>query len=322
METIVVYLDNMFANLPKTPELKRMKLELLSGMEEKYLELKREGKSENEAIGIVISEFGNIEELTAELGILSSGVEETVPMLTEEDVYDYMATKRSSGLMTGLGIVLCIWGLALLIVLDTVSENMVNVAGDGSMELGTMLGLVGMFVMIAVAVGIFIHSGMKLDRFKYQEQSFQLPYGLKMTLQHSQAQFAPTYRLSLITGVCLCVLSPTFIFAAEYINDDFASYGFAACLLIVAVAVFMFVYFGNIQGAYMKLLEESHITSAKKEEERILDTVVWSLAAAVFLFLGLVYQRWDVNWVVFPIVAILSVAFKSIYSILKRKNVS
>lgn len=36
---------------------------------EKYNELKNDGKSENEAIGIVISEFGNIEELIEELGI-------------------------------------------------------------------------------------------------------------------------------------------------------------------------------------------------------------------------------------------------------------
>ena len=38
-------------------------------MEDKYVELKAEGKSENEAIGIVISEFGNMEELIRELGI-------------------------------------------------------------------------------------------------------------------------------------------------------------------------------------------------------------------------------------------------------------
>ena len=38
-------------------------------MEDKYNELKSEGKSENEAIGIVISEFGNIDELINELDI-------------------------------------------------------------------------------------------------------------------------------------------------------------------------------------------------------------------------------------------------------------
>lgn len=71
METILMYLDNMFLNMPKTPEVLRAKNELASMMEDKYNELMAEGKKENEAIGIVISEFGNLEELAAELGIES-----------------------------------------------------------------------------------------------------------------------------------------------------------------------------------------------------------------------------------------------------------
>ncbi len=58
MDTIRTYLENMFLHLPKNPEVRRAKEELLSMMEDKYQELKREGRSENEAIGIVISEFG------------------------------------------------------------------------------------------------------------------------------------------------------------------------------------------------------------------------------------------------------------------------
>ncbi len=40
-------------------------------MEDKYNELISEGKSDNEAIGIVISEFGNLDELADSLGIKS-----------------------------------------------------------------------------------------------------------------------------------------------------------------------------------------------------------------------------------------------------------
>ncbi|MNY74249.1 hypothetical protein D3C86_2132340 [compost metagenome] len=58
------------------------------------------------------------------------------------------------------------------------------------MEMGTMLGLVGMFVLIAAAVGMFIHSGMRLEH------------------QCSQAHYAQTYRFSLIMRVCPCVLPP------------------------------------------------------------------------------------------------------------------
>ncbi|WP_313638033.1 permease prefix domain 1-containing protein [Paenibacillus sp.] len=323
METIIVYLDNMFAGLPKTPELEHLKQELLSGMEEKYQELKRDGKSENEAIGIVISEFGNIEELTAELGIHPVESEQVVNVhvLTEEEAYTYVAARRSSGLWTGIGVFLCACGVALLIGLDTLFEYKNAIVADK----GSMLGLVGMCVLVAVAVGMFIHSGMKLERFKSLEKGFQLPYALKASLQRSQALFAPTYRLSLITGVCICVLSLAFIFATSFVNDDFAPYGVSAFLLIAAVAVFLFIYYGNIQGAYTKLLEEMEITALKKEEDRFMGAVgaiLWPLATVIFLFTGFVYQRWDVNWAVFPIAGILSGMFSNVYHILKRKNVS
>ena len=69
MNIILNYLDNMFLNLPNTNEVKRAKQELASMMEDKYNELIAEGRKENEAVGIVISEFGNLDELAVELGI-------------------------------------------------------------------------------------------------------------------------------------------------------------------------------------------------------------------------------------------------------------
>ena len=71
MDTIKSYLESMFLNLPNTPEVYRAKSELLQMMEDKYTELKENGKTENEAIGIVISEFGNLDELAEDLGISS-----------------------------------------------------------------------------------------------------------------------------------------------------------------------------------------------------------------------------------------------------------
>ena len=59
MEAIREYLSNMFMNLPETPQVLRAKAELMEMMEDKYEELIAEGMSEKEAVGTVISEFGN-----------------------------------------------------------------------------------------------------------------------------------------------------------------------------------------------------------------------------------------------------------------------
>ena len=69
METIRNYLDTMFAGLPDTPEVRRAYEELAAMMEDKYTEMIAEGHSQNETVGTVISEFGNLEELAQTLGI-------------------------------------------------------------------------------------------------------------------------------------------------------------------------------------------------------------------------------------------------------------
>ena len=71
METIKNYLETMFSQLPNTSEVIKAKNELGQIMEDKYQELLNEGKTENEAVGIVISEFGNLDELAEDLGIKS-----------------------------------------------------------------------------------------------------------------------------------------------------------------------------------------------------------------------------------------------------------
>ncbi len=69
MNVINEYLDNMFKTFPDTPEVRRARIELAQMMEDKYTELIDEGKTENEAVGIVISEFGNLSELSDILGL-------------------------------------------------------------------------------------------------------------------------------------------------------------------------------------------------------------------------------------------------------------
>lgn len=119
METLKNYLENMFLNLPNTPEVRKAKSELLQMMEDKYTELKNEGKAENEAIGIVISEFGNLDELAEDLGIKTYVEEEIAPeeMLSLDDAKTYLkdTIKRSSLIATG--VLLCILSVVPVIFL-------------------------------------------------------------------------------------------------------------------------------------------------------------------------------------------------------------
>ena len=125
MNAIRNYLDNMFRNLPNTEAVRRAKSELLQMMEDKYEELIAEGKTENEAVGIVISEFGNLDELADSLGISEAVTENPVedkPMLSMDRVKEYLSMNNTRAILTPLGIALCI--------LSVVSPNLTVTFGS------------------------------------------------------------------------------------------------------------------------------------------------------------------------------------------------
>ena len=69
MDTILNYISEIFSGVPENDETIRLREDMTANMTDKYDELISEGKSENEAVGTVISEFGSIDEVLAEMGI-------------------------------------------------------------------------------------------------------------------------------------------------------------------------------------------------------------------------------------------------------------
>ena len=115
METIRNYLETMFANMPNTPEVRRAKDELLQMMEDKYNELIAEGVNENAAVGTVISEFGNLDELAEDLGLTKevdevNNRQENVNrrFVSMDEVKRYLSYRTKSAIFVSVGVMLCI----------------------------------------------------------------------------------------------------------------------------------------------------------------------------------------------------------------------
>ncbi|WP_413377300.1 permease prefix domain 1-containing protein [Alkalihalobacillus sp. 1P02AB] len=324
MNTIISYLDNMFGTLPKTRQMEQLKDELLANMEEKYFELKKDGKSENEAIGVVISEFGNIDEIIEEFEItIDKDGEEVYPLLTEEDVDTYIATTKKTSRLIGFGVFLCIFGSAsLVLVLKLMEEGYLSGIAEGTSR---MIGFIPLFLCVAIAVGLFIYSGMKMEKFSFieQEGSFELPDYLKKGIEDKKDAYQPRFIKAFIIGVTFIILSPAAIFLALALNENGSKYGVVVLLLIVAIAIYIFIHFGGINEAYKKLLKINPVTKQEKRESRIISAVaviVWPLAVCIFLISGLVFNQWHINWIIFPITGILFGVFCAAYNILREKD--
>ncbi|WP_017470444.1 permease prefix domain 1-containing protein [Amphibacillus jilinensis] len=322
METIISYLDNMFSRLPKTPELEQVKQDLLVNMQDKYEALIREGSTENEAIGIVIAEFGNIDEIIEELGYQQSQPEQGLPRFTDQEIEQFIFENRKAGKKIGLGVSMIIIGVALFIFM--------NLYVGGQMILGLptgltdVLGLIPLFILLTVAIGLFIYTGSRLDQYKKFANDFELTPAQRHRLETSQQVFAKVYTTAIIIGVALCVLAiPTLIVFSTLLGGTYSQLGTVFLLMMVAIAVYIFIVYGKQKEAYDKLLKTDAFAERQEsgEHDRIIGAVaalVWPLAIVIFLISGLVYQQWHINWIIFPVTGLLFGGFSGMYHTLKR----
>lgn len=329
METIKNYLENMFSGLPKTEEMIKLKTDIYENMNDKYQELKADGKSENEAIGIVISEFGNIEELLEEFDIANDEVakqgnaaKEDLPEVTMEVARDYLRVKKVIGKFVGLGVLLCILGSAALIACFAGTGSAQGGSGNGSM---VAVGIVVMLIFFAGGVALFIYSGMIGSSYEYMEKPFSMSAYVKQQLVAEWEAVKPSNMVTLIIGVCMCVISPIPIIVGSFaLNRSESAVIFGVCimLLIVSFAVSLIIYAGNIMEAYHRLLEMGDYTPERKTGNKVIDmvaSIVWPLVSMVYVYIGLFHGAWHPGWVIFPITGVLFGIFSAVVEGLSDK---
>ncbi|UOQ44046.1 permease prefix domain 1-containing protein [Halobacillus salinarum] len=69
MKKLNSHVEHLFKDVPESEQKEAVKYEVLENLEEKVLDLMKQGKDEEDAINKAIVDFGDIEELRQELGI-------------------------------------------------------------------------------------------------------------------------------------------------------------------------------------------------------------------------------------------------------------
>lgn len=299
MNTIQTFLENMFAGLPKTAEILKAKEDLHQMMMEKYEDYKKEGKSENEAVGLVISEFGNIDELLVELGIQVE--KEAVVQIDDQQADAFIASRQTHSWRIALGVLLCIAGPAFLISSSHLTQWLgINVHQD-------LLGGILLFAMIIPAIGIFIGSGMELSQAgRFREAAFELTSQARHQMELAAEGYQKTYQRGILSGVMIILMSMLFFITSGFIGNaqtPFVSLG----LLVVGAGVFRLIWSGVIMSGYNQLLKRGSHTPAMQKANRLTDivaSIVFPLTAVVYLLVSFLTMRWDITWIMWPVVGI------------------
>lgn len=324
MQAIRNYLETMFMNLPNTPEVLRAKEELWQMMEDKYTELKNEGKSENEAVGTVISEFGNLDELAEELGIhqfmeLPEVVaEQPGRTITMEDTKQFLHDKARQAFQVAFGVLLCIVSPVGIIISEAVHIN-------------ELFGLVALFLCIAVAVGMFVFSGISIRKWDFlKQESCALDFETTNYVHEKKEYNRGIFALFLVIGIGLCILSviPVIIFGEINLHlqaVDLESMGAAFLLLFVAIGVFLIVYGSMIYGSFDELLKVNDVRTVggnyvPEQKEQYMTPamttimeVYWPTITCIYLIWSFLTFEWWITWIIWPVAAIVHSILKSIF---------
>lgn len=327
METIRNYLESMFLNLPNTPEVYKAKNELWQMMEDKYTELKAEGKSENEAIGIVISEFGNLDELAQDLGISSfvhnPQMTPTGRPLSLEDVRSYLKDYAKHAYRIALGVMLCILSVCGPIFTDAVFGS-----ASASSDLFDAIGVTFMFVLIAIGVGLFIYSGVQINRWNYvKNEQIVTDFATTEYIHHELERYKPTYALLLTVGIVLCIICavPAVLLDALFGTSPFWSNMSGAFVMIfIAIGVFFIIIASIRFGSFKTLLRlndgatvgGNYVPDQQKEYKnptvRAIMSVYWPTITCIYLCWSFLTFDWSFTWIIWPIAAIVHTLIRNL----------
>ena len=137
-ERLRTYMDDLFSEAPNTRKTAELKEEMLLNLYDKYQDLLAEGKTEETAFNLAVASVGDISGLLSDLESEGSGRPNS----------EIEKSRRRSALLVSIAVMLYILSVIPCILFED-----------------TLIGIVLMFIMIAVATGLIIYNGMTKEKY-------------------------------------------------------------------------------------------------------------------------------------------------------------
>ena len=244
---------------------------------------------------------------TEELSAGNAPVQETVetePPLRKvsmEEANSFLAVNEKRSKLTSIGVFLCIISVIPLIVLDELTS------------FSDLIGVPLMFILIAIAVTLFIISGMKMKPYQYLEkEGIDTEYGVSGMVNEKKAKYEPRFTLSIIIGVVLFILSfvPTIIIES-LMGETALTEALEPSLFLglIAIGVGVIVRSSISINGYRKLLEEDGFTREEKAKGHAPNPAIivyWCVVTALYLSISFLTNRWGMTWLIWVIAAVLN----------------
>jgi len=234
---------------------------------------------------------------------------------------EYLVKKAKSASLVALATFFCIISPITLILLGGISDTY------GLNELiASGVGLAVMFILVSVAVALFIYAGHLTKDFEFLDtKSFSTDYSVVEAIRGRKKTFEKTYFLFTLIGIIQCILSTIPLFIGLTLNVDFyIIVGLSVMLLLIAIAVYLIVLVGSKMGGYDRLLQTGSYNRLQKEKNGIIsvvNTIYWLVVTCIYLVVSFLTKSWDITWIIYLVGGILCPCLNLILKLaLKQKN--
>ena len=190
-----------------------------------------------------------------------------------EEAASFLEVKKQTAPKIALAVFLCIVSPIVLILMDGLSgEGLIAMSENAA----GAIGMITLFILVAIAVALFIICGAKTEKYEYLEKEpIELEYGVSGMVKERQNRMSEAHTRDTVLGICLCVLSAVPIFAGMFSeNKAYAVIGICGLLFMVACGVLVLIRSGILWESTQKLLQEGDYTVAEKEMSKKIAPIV------------------------------------------------
>lgn len=336
MNVITAYLETMFGAYAPTPKLLEAKAELHTMMEDAYHGYLADGLSENEAVGRVITEFGNLDELAPQLGIsaeiaptptalptaaamdagagapASHAARRLAPApVTRDEGERYADVRRRTESRLALAVAMFVLAPAPLIALATLATGGAIALGQ---DLAVLIGLACLLVVVVVAVLMIVRRDAQLAPFRrLAAGEFTRSPDVDRWAGELVAEAAPrrATALQIAIGLWILAASPVLamsLLAPPSVTNSWIGVAVAGTLAMVAAGLLLFIPSNWAQSVAETLTKTDSEGYASGDERSIVGVVgafYWPIVVAIFLAWSFIGSAWGISWVIWPIAAVL-----------------
>lgn len=245
--------------------------------------------------------------------------------VTMEEANGFLNAKRKAAPMVANATALCILSPVLLILLGAFSESRLFSITEG---MAAGIGYTVLFILIAVAVFIFITYGIKMKHLEHLEREpFETEYGVTGMVREKSRGFEERYSRGVAGGVVLCIVSviPIIIAGVMDAPDVICAECVAGLLVLIALGVNIIMRVGMVKDSYDTLLQEGEFSKKEKHAKKKMSAfsgIYWCLATAIYLGWSFWTRQWDFTWLVWPVAGVLFAAVSGIVRIILKVDKS